>query len=153
MNVFFSQDCGSNPADIHFLIDSSGSVQSSNFQKQLDFVKAFANSFNISSSAVRIGVTTFSSVQHQQFWMNDHMTKPDLVSAITAIPYQSGWDSILFLHYLFDNNGIMLNSFDRSNKLSAINNTNEWYNIYSFGSKSSIKKFYLILKRTRCTSK
>ena len=90
MNVFFSQDCGSNPADIHFLIDSSGSVQSSNFQKQLDFVKAFANSFNISSSAVRIGVTTFSSVQHQQFWMNDHMTKPDLVSAITAIPYQSG---------------------------------------------------------------
>ena len=80
-------DCGSNPADIHFLIDASGSVGQTNFDKQLEFVKNFAKEFNISSNAVRIGVTTFDSKVHQQFWMNEHMNENDLKAAVSKIQF------------------------------------------------------------------
>ena len=73
-----------------FLLDASGSVNQANFDKQLEFVKQFSNSFNISSTAVRVGVATFSTTEQPQFWMNDHMDKPSLLSAITAIPYSQG---------------------------------------------------------------
>ena len=85
--IFQFTDCGDSPADIHFLLDSSGSVGSNNFRKQLDFIKQFASSFNVSSTGVRIGVTTFDSTVHQQFWMNDHMNENDLKAAIQGISY------------------------------------------------------------------
>ncbi|GFR96150.1 collagen alpha-1(XII) chain-like [Elysia marginata] len=82
--------CGTNPADIHFLLDSSGSVQLANFQTQLDFVKKFANSFDISPTGVQIGVTTFSTTPHNEFWMNTHTTKAALIKAIDGIQYPGG---------------------------------------------------------------
>ncbi|GFO24021.1 collagen alpha-1(xii) chain [Plakobranchus ocellatus] len=82
--------CGTNPADIHFLLDSSGSVQLANFQTQLDFVKKFANSFDIGPNGVQIGVTTFSTTPHNEFWMNTHQDKASLVKAIDAIQYPGG---------------------------------------------------------------
>lgn len=82
--------CGLVPADIHFLLDASGSVGSSNYQKQKDFVARFAQSFTIGPQNVQIGVTTFSSQVHNQFYMNQYHAKPALVSAIKGMPYQSG---------------------------------------------------------------
>lgn len=84
------QGCGLVPADIHFLLDSSGSVGTSNFQKQKDFVARFAQSFDIGPNNVQIGVTSFATVTHQQFNMNKYHDKTSLLSAIHALPYQSG---------------------------------------------------------------
>ena len=83
-------DCGTRPADIHFLLDSSSSVGIANFQKQLDFVKNFAKAFNIGPTGTQIGATIFSSSPSNQFWMNDHLDKPSLLSAIDYIPYPGG---------------------------------------------------------------
>ncbi|XP_033755762.1 collagen alpha-1(XX) chain-like [Pecten maximus] len=82
--------CGTVPADIVFLLDASGSVGSSNFQKQKAFVARFANSFNIGPHNVQIGVTTFSTSTHNQFNLNKYSSKAPLVQAINSIPYQSG---------------------------------------------------------------
>lgn len=78
-------DCGSNPADIVFLLDSSGSVGSSNFQKQLDFVARFGQAFDIGPRNVQIGVVTFASTPHNEFNLNTHASKHDLVAAIHKI--------------------------------------------------------------------
>ena len=83
-------DCGSNPADIVFLLDSSGSVGTTNFQKQKDFVAHFAQSFDIGPQKVQIGVVTFSSATHNIFNMNKYHDKTSLTNAIHSIPYNSG---------------------------------------------------------------
>ena len=81
----FVIDCGSNPADIVFLLDSSGSVGSANFQKQLDFVSRFAQSFDIGPRNVQIGVVTFATTPHNEFNLNTYTVKHDLVTAINKI--------------------------------------------------------------------
>ena len=83
-------DCGTKPADIHFLLDASGSVGMPDFQKQLQFVKQFASGFNIGPQNVQIGATIFSSNPTNVFWMNDHPNKADLLNAIDNIPYPGG---------------------------------------------------------------
>ncbi|XP_035826806.1 uncharacterized protein LOC101848762 [Aplysia californica] len=88
--ILFPQACGTNPADIHFLLDASGSVQPANFQKQLDFVKKFTRSFNIGPNGVQIGATIFSTTPANQFWMNSHPDKTGLLAAINKIPYPGG---------------------------------------------------------------
>jgi len=81
----FVTDCGSSPTDIVFLIDSSGSVGSVNFQKQLNFVSRFAQSFDIGPRNVQIGVVTFATTPHNQFNLNIYTVKHDLVTAINRI--------------------------------------------------------------------
>jgi collagen type VI alpha len=73
-----------------FLLDSSASVGSSNFRKQLDFVKKFANTFDIGPQNVQIGVETFATTPHHQFFMNKYPSKSTLLNAIDHVPYQSG---------------------------------------------------------------
>jgi hypothetical protein len=67
------------------LLDSSGSVGQANFQKQLDFVARFAQAFDIGDRNVQIGVVTFASTPHNEFNLNTHLNKNDLVSAIHKI--------------------------------------------------------------------
>ena len=88
--LFVRTACGTVPADIVFLLDASGSVGTTNFQKQKDFVAKFANSFDIGPRNVQIGVTTFSTAPHNQFNMNKYPAKANLVHAIQNMPYQSG---------------------------------------------------------------
>ena len=88
IQYFFITDCGS--ADIVFLLDSSGSVGSSNFQKQKDFIVRFAQSFDIGPNKVQIGVETFSSTPHHEFNMNTYHDTTSLVDAIHRIGYHSG---------------------------------------------------------------
>ncbi|KAH3775135.1 hypothetical protein DPMN_176532, partial [Dreissena polymorpha] len=83
-------DCGSNPADIVFLLDSSGSVGSVDFKKQLDFVSRFAQTFDIGPRNVQIGVVTFATTPHNEFNLNTHPDKNGLVAAIQHINYISG---------------------------------------------------------------
>jgi len=76
--------------DILFLLDSSGSVGTSNFQKQLDFTKDLSRSLFAGSHDLRIGVLTFSSSVHNQFYLNRYTNAQDIVRAIGNIPYDAG---------------------------------------------------------------
>ena len=48
--------CRSPKADVVFVIDSSGSIKSSNFLKVKNFVKNVVRSFDISNNTVRVGL-------------------------------------------------------------------------------------------------
>ena len=77
-------------ADIVFLLDSSGSVGSANFQKMLGFVRNVANSFNIGPKDVQIGVDTFQTSVKSEFNLNTYPTKQPMLSAINNIKYTQG---------------------------------------------------------------
>ena len=47
-------ECGSEPADFVFLLDSSASEGAINFQKQIDFVRDFVYQFQIGPADVQV---------------------------------------------------------------------------------------------------
>ncbi|KAJ8308221.1 hypothetical protein KUTeg_013095, partial [Tegillarca granosa] len=83
-------NCHAKKADIIFLLDSSSSEGSSNFQKQIDFIKNFTDHFTIGPDKVQIGLVTFSTAPTNQFWLNSYSNKPDLQQALSSIKYSPG---------------------------------------------------------------
>lgn len=77
-------------ADIVFLLDSSGSVGSSNFQKMLQFVKNMVNGFDVGKDSVRIGVASFSNQPVQHFSLNTYFNQSQIIDAINKLPYYQG---------------------------------------------------------------
>ena len=65
--------CNNAPADIVFVLDSSSSEGLSNFQKQVDFVRDFANQFQIGPQSVQVWYSLFSM---------DSLLKPNPIGAI-----------------------------------------------------------------------
>ena len=82
--------CGVVPADIVFILDSSGSVGASNFQKMKDFVKTMVQGFDVTPQGAEIGVVTFSDKPALQFHLNKYHDKPSTLTAIDNIRYVSG---------------------------------------------------------------
>ena len=87
MSHVFS-DCFSKPADIHFLLDNSGSLEERKFVEQLDFVIRFIKEFNIDPDYVRVGVSVYGSVVKHKFWMNMYMDEKSLIGEINAMKKQ-----------------------------------------------------------------
>ena len=83
-------ECGSSPADIVFLLDSSVSVGTTNFEKQINFVADFAGTFDIAPNVVRVGVVTFASVANNEFNLNTFRGRAETINAINNIEYISG---------------------------------------------------------------
>ena len=77
-------------ADIQFLLDTSSSVGSTDFTKVLDFVKTFAENFDIGPDSVHIGVTSFGTTPQNEFWLNQYTNKTALLAAIDQIQYGGG---------------------------------------------------------------
>lgn len=60
--VFSSDDitgCGNKPADIEFVLDSSGSILFKDFRKQLQFTENLVDLFDIGSNKTRVGMVSF----------------------------------------------------------------------------------------------
>ncbi|KAK3591355.1 hypothetical protein CHS0354_040316 [Potamilus streckersoni] len=86
-----------------FLLDSSGSVGLSNYQKQKDFVARFAQAFDIGPNATQIGVVTFSTSVKNEFDMNRFHDKASLLNAIHNISYISGsTNTDKAIHYIMN---------------------------------------------------
>ncbi|XP_061164208.1 von Willebrand factor A domain-containing protein 2-like isoform X4 [Saccostrea echinata] len=83
-------DCGDTAADIVFILDSSGSVGSGNFEKTKEFFKAMVDGFQIGSKTVRVGAVPFSTSVHNTFQLTSFYSKSALKSRISNIPYDSG---------------------------------------------------------------
>lgn len=85
-----------------FLLDSSGSVGSTNFRKMLDFVKDVVKTFAISPNDVQVGVDTFETQVHSTFNLNRYGSKAAIVNAVGQMGYHSGvthtGEAIRFLH-------------------------------------------------------
>ncbi|GFR96142.1 collagen alpha-5(VI) chain, partial [Elysia marginata] len=81
--------CGGQ-ADIVFLLDKSGSVGQTNFDKMLTFVKNVARDFNIGPNDVQIGVDTFSTGFDHEFKLNAHGDKASLTQAVSGVSFTGG---------------------------------------------------------------
>jgi len=74
--------CGTKPADIIFLLDSSGSIWEKDFPKQLRFVEGVVDLLDISAEQIRIGVVSFSNWAFVDFQLNAHKSEDDVRRAI-----------------------------------------------------------------------
>ncbi|XP_053350350.1 collagen alpha-6(VI) chain-like [Clarias gariepinus] len=77
-------------ADIIFLVDSSFSIGTENFQKIRDFLFTFVNSFDVSPDKVQIGLVQYSNSPHSEFHLNTFETKEKILDYIENLPYRGG---------------------------------------------------------------
>ncbi|KAK3582071.1 hypothetical protein CHS0354_013449 [Potamilus streckersoni] len=83
-------NCGSKPADIYFVIDSSASIGVNNFKQVLHFVKDIASIFDIGKEKTRVGLLTFSHDVQNEILLNNRFTKEELLKIIVDIKYTVG---------------------------------------------------------------
>jgi uncharacterized protein YegL len=88
------QGCTSNyGSDIIFVLDSSGSVGQSNFEKMKKFVSDVVRSFDIGTGQAQtmVGVIKYSTSVYTEFNLKNHTTKDALLTAISKIIYKDGY--------------------------------------------------------------
>jgi len=81
--------CLSDNLDIAFLIDASGSIGSTDYEKSKQFVADVLESFTIDTDAVRVAVTRFSSRVNTEVYFRDQYNKVTLQQMITDLDYDS----------------------------------------------------------------
>lgn len=85
-----SLDC-QNPIDLAFVLDSSTSVNPSNFQLGLQFIIKVCKYFNISyPDGTRVALIRYSDVPTTMFRFNTYANKQDVLSATGSVPYEPG---------------------------------------------------------------
>lgn len=89
-NYSFVSVCGSKPAELFFLLDSSSSIWALDFEKQLTFVNDVINSFEIGPHATRVGVASFSYEYYPNIDLDQFDSKDDLKNAVKQITHKLG---------------------------------------------------------------
>ncbi len=74
-----------NEMDLTFLLDSSGSIASTDFQKSLQFTKNIVDSLEIGENKTRVGIINFSSSVQLVTYLNSIYSKTQLISTINSI--------------------------------------------------------------------
>ena len=72
------------------MLDSSGSVGSSNFRLLLSFVNSLTRDWDVGQDTIRVAVEKFSSRPYTEFHLNRYDDKQQLLSAINNVGYRSG---------------------------------------------------------------
>ncbi|CAI9721492.1 Hypothetical predicted protein [Octopus vulgaris] len=86
------KQCTGKAANIIFVMDSSSSIWSVDYKKQLKFIQNLVNNFDIGADdkTVRVGAITFSEEAHLEFPIDQYDTSEDIQEAVLRIPYRSG---------------------------------------------------------------
>lgn len=85
--TFIQTGCVSDPADVVFLLDRSGSVGKSAFQTELQFIAEFAKHYVIGPRNVQIGVVTFSGSPTKEFDLKSIHDINELEKKVMHIKY------------------------------------------------------------------
>ena len=76
--------------DLIFLVDSSTSVQGTNFMRQLMFVSSIVQRLDVHQDRVRVGVVRYNNKVYPDLHLNTYITQQDAVNAISRISHTSG---------------------------------------------------------------
>jgi len=89
--LLFFTEC-SKALDVAFMVDSSGSIHESDYNKALEFVENIIYSLDIRSdgSGTRVAALSFSGSTDLQFDLNDHYEKSRIVRRIHRLEYFGG---------------------------------------------------------------
>lgn len=82
--------CGDYPADIAFLIDSSGSESGAQFDNERNFVSMVTNEFAINPNDTMIAVSQFATTSRTDILFNQYPDKDSLLNAIARIHWMNG---------------------------------------------------------------
>ncbi|XP_056008465.1 hemicentin-1-like [Ostrea edulis] len=93
LDVLANPQCASK-GDMVFLLDESGSIGSTNFERVKTFVNSVISNFQIGTSATQISVVTFHSSATQIFQLNRYLNIASLQSAISSISFNGGGTDI-----------------------------------------------------------
>ncbi|XP_029965870.1 collagen alpha-1(XII) chain isoform X2 [Salarias fasciatus] len=77
-------------ADVMFLVDGSWSVGRPNFKYVRSFLSAAAGAFQIGEDRTRVGVVQYGDDASTEFRLDQHLTRPALLRAISSLPYKGG---------------------------------------------------------------
>ena len=90
-----------------FVLDSSGSIGSTNFQKMRNFVKTVINDLDIGPRRTQVGVIVFSSTAAISFHLSTYSDSQSLIAAVDRIPYIGGGRNTANALYLLINQGFV----------------------------------------------
>lgn len=82
------------PKDVVFMLDASGSVGQTNFHTMLSSTKTLVSNFVIGPRHIRVAFETFASTVHHEFALNVHSSLEALLKAIGDIQFHSGGTAI-----------------------------------------------------------
>ncbi|XP_044311620.1 collagen alpha-6(VI) chain-like isoform X2 [Varanus komodoensis] len=82
--------CGTQMADLVFLIDGSGSISDHDFATMKTFMKEIVDSFIIAQDKVRIGVAQFGKNPKEEFYLNTFYTDVAIKGKIDTISQLKG---------------------------------------------------------------
>lgn len=96
--------------DIVFIVDASGSVGSTNFDKTLKFVEVVVQGLTVGPFDTRVGMFLFNSANYLRFHLNTYFNKQDVLDAVAATVYTGGGtDTARALAYATDTSFTTLN--------------------------------------------
>lgn len=90
VSALLSAVCKDQPGDLFFLIDSSGSIESRDYQKMKDFMKSVISKSVVGEQDVHIGIMQYSTEQRPEFRLDSYYTKDKLSNAIDGIQQMGG---------------------------------------------------------------
>ncbi|XP_066547556.1 collagen alpha-6(VI) chain-like [Amia ocellicauda] len=82
--------CKKSEADIVFLIDSSGSISSTDYTKMTHFMKSIVNKSDIGRDKVRIGAMQYSDIVKPEFELDKHHQASTLLQAFDNMQQLGG---------------------------------------------------------------
>jgi collagen type VI alpha len=83
-------NCSQTEIDLVFVLDASGSVGKSNFEKAKSFVKKVVEELGVSSDAVRVSLVCFSNHATLEFGLTAHRTVASVNAAVDGVSYTQG---------------------------------------------------------------
>lgn len=76
--------------DLAFIIDSSSSIPTKDFELQINFVKDIVRFLDFGSNQSRVAAVSFSNKLFPEFQFDDYTTKDEVLEAITSIQHSRG---------------------------------------------------------------
>ncbi|WAR09866.1 MATN1-like protein [Mya arenaria] len=83
-------DCDGKAADIYFVIDSSYSINSENFAKEMEFIHSVVDVLDIGPNKTRVGVMTFSDDVEFLIRLEHNLSKQELLMFSNNAKYVGG---------------------------------------------------------------
>ncbi|XP_060067905.1 collagen alpha-1(XXII) chain-like [Ylistrum balloti] len=86
------QACGGKAADIMFVLDTSGSINYMDFEKEINFTRDVVSIFDVDSDKTRVGVISFSTKVIEEIGLGEIRNKDAVLHQISSsnIFYQGG---------------------------------------------------------------
>lgn len=82
--------CSISGMDLFFVLDESGSVGSTNYDRMKTFVNQWIDGLDIGENDVRVGLMAYGSFPRVHFYLNRYYDKADMKEAVSKIGYGGG---------------------------------------------------------------